>query len=321
MLLTELVSNVRTHLGLHQKTEIQMVQRHLCEAHPPPFSNGDDAAVIPNAEGFDLLAGEGFMDEFVSADPWFAGWCGVMVNISDIAAMGGRPVAIVNALWGGSDDSTAAILQGMSAASRAYQVPIVGGHTNLRSDRPHLAVSILGRAKKVLSSFSARPGQHLVAAIDLRGAYQAPFLNWNAATSAPPERLRSDLALLPYIAEQGLSSVAKDISQAGILGTCVMLMESAGVGADIQLQAIPKPVEIPWQQWLQSFPSFGYLLTTDTDNLQPLLNTFAHNNISAAAIGTLNHSRQCCIHHDNQSALFWDLNNHPLTAMTEERHA
>ena len=37
-----------------------------------------------------LLRWKGFMNEFVAAEPWFAGWCSVMVNYSDILAMGGR---------------------------------------------------------------------------------------------------------------------------------------------------------------------------------------------------------------------------------------
>src|SRR5208282_3106561 len=99
----------------------------------------------------------------------FAGWCGVMVNVSDIAAMGGRPTAVVDALWAQGESSAAAILDGMRAAAAAFGVPIVGGHTNLAADAPQLSVAILGRARRLLSSFDARPGERVVAAIDLRG--------------------------------------------------------------------------------------------------------------------------------------------------------
>jgi AIR synthase-related protein len=314
-MLTELLHALRLDSGLQQKTEIQMVAEILNDAFPPPFPNGDDAAILPVEGGFDLFSGEGFMDEFVATDPWFAGWCGVMVNASDIAAMGGKPVAVVNALWGGHNTDTRQILAGMAAASKAYQVPIVGGHTNLRSAQPRLAVSILGRARKVLSSFDACSGQHLVAAIDLRGHYRLPFNNWNAATNAPPERLRGDLALLPIIAEQQLASAAKDISQAGLLGTCVMLLESAQLGATIDLSAIPKPVEVEWHQWLQSFPSFGFLLSCHDDALPKLLESFHGRDIAAASIGRLNDSGQCRVNFESDTEVFWDLNTTPLTTM------
>lgn len=315
MWLTELLDAVRASTGLHYKTEIQLVQRHLREAFPPPFPNGDDAAILPNGNGFDLLAGEGFIDAFVSSDPWFAGWCGIMVNVSDIAAMGGRPVAVVNALWGGNDEATADVLRGMAAASQAYQVPIVGGHTNLRTTQPRLAVSIFGRANKLLDAFTAKPGQLLIAAIDLRGAYHPPYNNWNAATTAPPERLRGDIELLPMIAESGLASAAKDISQAGLLGTCVMLLESSQLGADIDFHAIPKPENVEWQQWLTTFPSFGYLLTTNPDQADELLELFQQREIAAAIIGTLNDSGLCRVYADDACELFWDIKSTPLTAM------
>ena len=316
-----LLEAIREGSGLLHKRDIQLVQRHLLEASPVTYPNGDDAAVIPAGDEFDLLAGEGFMDQFVAADPWFAGWCGILVNVSDIAAMGGKPLAVVNALWGGADERTELLLQGMSAASRAYGVPIVGGHTNLQCAELRLSVSILGRAKRVLSSFSAQPGQHLVMAVDLRGQYQPPFNNWNASTRASSQRLREDIALLPKIAELELATAAKDISQAGVLGTSVMLLESSRVGAHIKLEDIPKPEGVEWMQWLQTFPSFGFLLTCDDQHLQSLLSVFADRNIDASAIGKINDSGLCTVSWENQSDLFWDVQATPLTAMRSHYHA
>jgi uncharacterized protein len=72
----------------------------------------------------------------------------------------------------------------MSAAARAYQVPIVGGHTNTRNSYNPLSISILGRAEKLISSFAARPGDRLLMAIDLRGKSHPKYPFWNAATRA-----------------------------------------------------------------------------------------------------------------------------------------
>ena len=163
---------------------------------------GDDCAAIPDGDGHLLFAIEGFMNEFVSYDPWFAGWCGVMVNLSDIAAMGGRPVAVVDVVWAEGEDGARAILDGLRAAARAYGVPIVGGHTNLRTRQQQLAVAVLGRAgAHLLTSFDAEPGDMLIMIVDRRGAYREPFDNFQAALEAPAERLRADLALLPALAE------------------------------------------------------------------------------------------------------------------------
>ena len=57
---------------------------------------GDDTAAIPDGEGYVLLAAEAVLPEFLDRDPYFAGWSSVMVNVSDVAAMGGWPLAVVN---------------------------------------------------------------------------------------------------------------------------------------------------------------------------------------------------------------------------------
>ena len=220
---------------------------------------GDDCAAIPceSGDGHLLFAIEGFIDEFVQAQPWFAGWSGVMVNLSDIAAMGGRPIAVVDALWSRGMAPGAQVLEGLAAASQRYGVPIVGGHSNHRAERGGLAVAVLGRAKRLLSSFAARPGDVLVMAIDLRGAYEEPNPFWNAATHAPTERLRADLELLPVLADAGLADAAKDISMAGAIGTTLMLLECSQAGAVIDVGAIPRPPGVPLLRWLQTFPSYG----------------------------------------------------------------
>src|ERR1700692_2812459 len=113
---------------------------------------------------------------------------------------GGRaPGWVGDAVWA-NGDAASPVLAGLRAAAEAFDVPIVGGHTNLRNKQGQLAVGFVGRPKKLLTSFAAKPGERLVAAVDLRGQYRAPFANWNAATSAPPARLRGDLEILPALA-------------------------------------------------------------------------------------------------------------------------
>jgi hypothetical protein len=201
--------------------------------------------------------------------------------------MGGRPVAVVDAVWADGEANAAPVLEGMRAAAEAFGVPIVGGHTNIRTAQSQLSVAVLGKAKALLTSFDAQPGDRLVAAIDHRGAYREPFSNWNAATSAPGPRLRGDIELLPQIAEAGLSKAGKDISQGGIIGTAIMLAECSGVGIDIDLDAVPVPEGVALPRWLESFPSFGYLLAVGQENVRDAIARFAARDIVAADIGAV----------------------------------
>lgn len=282
---------------------------------------GDDCAALPDGDGYLLLAIEGFINAFVAADPWFAGWCGVMVNISDVVAMGGRPIAIVDAVWANGEEGAAPLLEGMRAAAKAFGVPIVGGHTNIRTDRAQLSVAILGRAKRLLTSFDARPGDVLIAAIDHRGCYREPFNNWQAAIDAPPARLRGDIEILPEIAEAGLALSAKDISQGGIVGTAVMLAECSRVGIDIDVSTIPLPEGVSLERWLATFPSFGYLLSVAPEKADGVIARFTSRHLSAASIGTVRAGSEVAITDGRQRVVVRDHVAAPLLQLGRQEIA
>lgn len=310
--LAALAGHLRTSRGLRAKRDIADVAGRLGLSGASAIAVGDDCAAIPDSDGYLLLAIEGFMNEFVAGDPWFAGWCGVMVNISDVAAMGGRPLAVVDALWADGVEGAEPVLQGLKAASERFAVPVIGGHSNLRCDRGQLSVAILGRARRLLTSFDAKPGDRLVAAIDLRGRYRQPFLNWEAATDAPAARLRGDLDLLPMVAEAGLSGAGKDISQGGLVGTAAMLAEGSGVGMVIDVAAIPRPEGVDLDRWLLTFPSFGYLLSVSPENVEPTLALFHGRSIAAADIGAVTDGYQVEITDGAARETIWDFSREPL---------
>ena len=189
---------------------------------------------------------------------------------------------------------------------------MVGGHTNTRTDRGQLSVAILGRAKRLLTSFDARPGDRLIAAVDLRGRYREPFSNWEAATDAPPARLRGDLDVLPAIAEAGLAFAAKDISQGGIVGTAMMLAECSGVAATINVAAVPRPDGVPLERWLQTFPSYGYIISVAPANVAAVIARFAARGIAAAEIGEIAAGQHVAIIDGQASKTIWDFAREPL---------
>jgi uncharacterized protein len=310
--ISALAERLRRSSGLAAKRDIATVASSLGLSDNDVIAVGDDCAAIPDGDGHLLFAIEGFMNEFVAGDPWFAGWCGAMVNISDIAAMGGRPIALVNAIWTAGEANAAPVLAGLRDAAKAYAVPVVGGHTNIRTDRGQLSVAILGRANKLLTSFDAEPGDVLIAAIDLRGRYREPFSNWEAATDAPHARLRGDIELLPALAEAGLSCAAKDISQGGIVGTAAMLAECSGVAIDIDVSAIPRPAEVALDRWLLTFPSFGYLVSVKPSNAAETIARFAARGIAAAAIGPVARGSRVTISDGAASETIWDFAQMPL---------
>jgi AIR synthase-related protein len=308
----ELAAKLRTSRSIAAKGDIAAVTARLALSADSAVMVGDDCAAIRDGDGFLLFAIEGFTNEFVERDPWFAGWCGVMVNLADVAAMGGRAIAVVDAIWGSGDEAAAPVLAGLRAASQTYGVPVVGGHTNARTDRGQFAAAILGRAKCLLTSFDAMPGDRLIAAIDLRGRYRAPFLNWEAATEAPPARLKADLEVLPAIAEASLAAAAKDISQGGFVGTAMMLAECSGIGAALDVTSVPIPSGVALERWLLTFPSYGYLLAVRAENVAAVLARFTGRGIAAAAIGEFTADRRVTVSDGATAETIWDFAREPL---------
>ncbi|MGS0894850.1 sll0787 family AIR synthase-like protein [Burkholderia stagnalis] len=315
------VATLRASRGFRHKQDISGVVASLAAASPngerdlaQAVALGDDCAAIADADGYLLFAIEGMVGDFVESMPWFAGYSGVMANVSDIYAMGGRPIAVVDALWSDGVDAARPVLAGMAAAASAYGVPIVGGHSNARSAQGQLAVSILGRARALLSSFSARPGDFLMMAVDLRGAFEDPYPFWNASVGAPPARLRADLEILPALAEDGLCDAAKDISMAGVLGTALMLVECSRVGARIALDAIPRPPGVDLDRWLAAFPSYGFLMAARPAHVDAIVERFAARGLVCAVIGDVDATREVVVEEAGETAVLWDFRSEPFIA-------
>ena len=178
-----------------------------------------------------------------------------MVNASDIYAMGGRPLAIVDTLFSPGAAAAEPLLAGLADGARKFGVPVVGGHTNLKSPYAALSVAVMGRARRLLTSFDGAPGRragrrHRPAGRDAPGP---PVLERQlAATPGAPARPTTSCS--PQIAEAGLCAAAKDISMGGLVGTALMLLEGSGVGATLSLEAVPRPPGVPWETMAAGVP-------------------------------------------------------------------
>jgi uncharacterized protein len=325
--LTELMAQLRQSIGILQKQDIQSVADQLLVSFPTGTASdteirlGDDCAAIPDGAGYLLLAAEGLLPSFVETDPWFAGWSAVMVNVSDIYAMGGTPIAIVDTIWSQSTALSNPLVAGMKAAAQVYNVPIVGGHTNGHSPYNALSVAILGRANRLITSFNAQVGDRLLVATNFRGKAHPTYPFWDAATTADPVQLRGDLAILPFLADSGLCDTGKDISMGGIVGTLLMLLETSGCGATLDLEAVRCPADLALEQWLLCFPSYGFLLSVRPENVAAVQAAFEQRDLICEAIGEVQPGQQLFLRSQDQRILFWDLAEQGLTGFSAARRS
>jgi AIR synthase-related protein len=330
-MLRELAGLVREAVGLAQKRDIQVSADRLPWAVGGPWGAsrvrlGDDCAAIPDGNGYILFAIEGIAPELVRSSPRAAGYCSVLVNASDIYSMGGRPLAVVDAVFSDTGEAAAALLDGMQRAALHLGIPIVGGHSNLHSPYHALAVSIVGRATSLITSFDARPGDDVLVAVDLRGRMHASNPFWDA-TEAPSDRMRLDYEVLPRLAEQGLCRAGKDISMGGVLGSLLMLLEMSEVGAVIDLPSIPRPVGMPWSRWLISFPSYGFVLATSPSSTDAAVSAFRERGIACSRVGNIDEGHELTLCDAGERATVWNLATEGLTrnaasrGRTEAEHA
>ena len=122
----------------------------------PPFSNRCRGGVLFATD----LAAEGVHFDRRQGTLADVGWRVLVQNLSDIAAMAGRPRAAVVAVAGAEIDELAEIYKGLLEASRRFRCPVVGGDL---SDATvlNLSVAILGEVVGTAPVLrrGARPGE------------------------------------------------------------------------------------------------------------------------------------------------------------------
>lgn len=215
---------------------------------------GDDGAPVP---GTDMVAAcDAILPVMVDRDPWWAGWCSVLVNVNDLAAMGARPVGLLDAVGGVDAAAVAPVLAGMRAAAERYGVPILGGHTTF-GVAASLAVTALGRTEHPLPGGGGQPGHEVSLTVDLGGAWRPGYgtRQWDSTSTRSAAELRAMLDA-PAAAQP---AAAKDVSMAGVAGTLGMLAEASGCGAVLDVAAVPRPAAAAMGDWLTCFPGYGML--------------------------------------------------------------
>jgi putative N-acetyltransferase (TIGR04045 family) len=229
----------------------------LAELPAPPGFVGDDGAPVP---GTDVIAAcDAIVPSMVERDPEWAGWCAVLVNVNDLAAMGASPVGLLDALGARDAAHAALVLAGLTRAARAYGVPVLGGHTQLGVPAA-LSVTALGRTDRPVPGGGGRPGHAVRLTADLGGGWRSGYRGrqWDSTTRRRTDELRT----MTRAVAVARPAAAKDVSMAGIAGTLGMLAEASGCGAVLDVGAVPRPTGAGMGDWLTCFPGFA-MLTAD----------------------------------------------------------
>lgn len=319
MNLQSLVAELRGFAGITRKKQIgSLLQFFPIESERIIASFGEDAAVIDDGDEVMLLAADGIWSKLMEADPEWSGYCSVLVNVHDIAAMGGWPVAMVDVLSVDNQEVAEKVLRGMKKAIEKFNVPIIGGH--LHPDTPYSAldVAILGKARKdaVILSSTARSGDVVIAAADMDGAAHPKFsINFDSTSFKDRKTLQTQLGSMQELGEAGLVRAGKDISNPGLLGTLAMLLETSGVGAVVNMDAIPVPKNLDLASWLKMYPGMGFVVTTSPENAKDVLKIFEKRGLTAAVIGKVVDKLRLVLRSEEEEAELFDFEKECVTGI------
>ena len=198
---------------------------------------GDDAAVLALGQGSDYLVTTDVITDHVDfklaeTTPQRIGRKALAVNLSDIAAMAGEPLAAVVGLVlprEGGFELAQGIFAGLFPLAEEYQVAIAGGDTNSWDGPLVVSVTLIGRAtdRKPLRRDGARPGDKIIVTGNFGGSILGRHFDFTP-------RVREALLLNDrYQLHAGM-----DVSD-GLSLDLSRLAKASGCGAQIELTKVP----------------------------------------------------------------------------------
>lgn len=181
-------------------------------------------------------------------DPFVFGQIAAANALSDVFAMGGRPLTAMNLLGVPVDDVPpeviAQILQGGASKVREAGCALVGGHT-IRNPEPIYGLSVTGlvHPKRLLTNAAARPGDFLVLTKGLGVGIATTAIKRGLASAQLEKRSVASMSQLnragPDLAEARLVRAATDITGFGLLGHLASMCRASGVSAEVQARSVP----------------------------------------------------------------------------------
>lgn len=316
--LKKIVQEIRSYPGVTRKRIIPDVVKYfpIAEESNVIAAQGEDAAVIEFGENALLLAADGIMEDLMNKNAFWAGYCSVLVNVNDIAAMGGIPLGMVSVISMRKGEVLSRVLEGIREGINKFGVPMVGGHTHPDCEYNSVDVAILGYVRKedVILSSTAQEGDTIIFALDTQGSFTSKIpYSWDSTSNKNPEYVQDQVKAMNILAEKKLLTAAKDISNPGSLGTLGMLLETSRKGGEVDLSLIPKPKDVDFIQWLKAYQGCGFVATCSKENIKGIMDIFEGVSLSSACVGEITGDSILKITDGKESEILFDFSKDIIT--------
>lgn len=210
-------------------------------------SAADDAAVYRLDDGRALVQSLDFFTPIVD-DPYQFGQIAAANSLSDIYAMGARPLLALNiAAFPRSDlplDWLAAILKGGADKASEAGIPVVGGHT-IDDNEPKYGLVVTGlvEPEKIVSNSGMEPGDVLVLTKPIGTGIIASAVKADKAPAEAIERMVHVATTLNKDASEAMVAVgvsaATDVTGFGLLGHLLEMTQASGVAVELEASRVP----------------------------------------------------------------------------------
>jgi len=227
------------------------VLRHLIPSEDPRVlvdaSQRDDAAVYRLADGRALVVTLDFFTPIVD-DPYDFGRIGAANALSDVYAMGGRPLFALNLLSFPRDllaeGLAEEIVRGGAEKAREAGIPVLGGHS-IDDAEPKYGMVAVGEVDPdaMLTNDGARAGDDLVLTKPLGSGIVATAIK---AGACPADVLQAAVEMMAHLnraaSEAALAAGARaatDVTGYGLIGHLGNMLRASGVSARIDSASVP----------------------------------------------------------------------------------
>ncbi|MDQ3414910.1 MAG: selenide, water dikinase SelD [Verrucomicrobiota bacterium] len=210
-------------------------------------ATADDAGVFRLDRDRALVQTTDFFTPIVD-DPFAYGQIAAANALSDVFAMGGRPLTALNIMGMPTDlvseKTIATILRGGLEKAREVGCAIIGGHT-IRNPEPIYGLAVTGMVspKKMLTNARAKAGDLLILTKPLGTGIATTGIKRGLTSrklAAAAIKLMSRVnSVGAELAERGLVRAATDITGFGLLGHLSAMCRASGVSAEINAADVP----------------------------------------------------------------------------------
>lgn len=210
------------------------------------LETSDDAAVYKISGGLALIHTVDFFTPVVD-DPYIFGQIAACNALSDIYAMGGKPILALNVVGFPEnlvEDVLPEVLKGGADKVMEAGALIAGGHS-IKAPEPIYGLSVLGTVhpEKVFTNAAARPGDVLVLTKPLGTGIFATAVKAGMADDATAGEAIEVMKTLNRAASEAAvevgASAVTDITGFGLLGHAYEMAEASGVTIKIEAEKVP----------------------------------------------------------------------------------